>query len=114
MKAATIPLVLALVLAAMVGAAGFGTRFGFWDFRFGFQLVRWSLYAGLTIAAVAIIALLIPRIRASHVTRLIAALLISIGISPWVQLLFPLWILLLSIHILRRSWTLTAPSGSNP
>ncbi len=32
-------------------------------------------------------------------------LLVSFGISPWVHLLFPLWILLLSVHILRRSWT---------
>jgi hypothetical protein len=31
-------------------------------------------------------------------------LLIGVGITPWVQLLFPLWILLLSIDILRRSW----------
>jgi hypothetical protein len=34
-------------------------------------------------------------------------LLVSFGISPWVHLLFPLWILLLSVHILRRSWTAT-------
>ena len=31
-------------------------------------------------------------------------LLVSFSISPWAQLLFPLWILLLSVHILRRSW----------
>ncbi len=38
-------------------------------------------------------------------------LLVSFGISPWVQLLFPLWILLLSVHILRRSWTATTRLG---
>ena len=38
-------------------------------------------------------------------------LLVSFGISPWVQLLFPLWILLLSVHILRRSWTATSRLG---
>ena len=32
-------------------------------------------------------------------------LLVTFGISQWVHLLFPLWILLLSVHILRRSWT---------
>jgi hypothetical protein len=85
MKAATIPLALALVLAAMSVAAGFGVRFGLWDFRFGFQLVRWSLYAGLAIAAVAFIALLIPRIRSGHVPRLVAALAIGVGVAyfPW-------------------------------
>jgi len=28
-------------------------------------------------------------------------LLISVGLTPWVELLFPAWILLLSVHILR-------------
>jgi hypothetical protein len=32
-------------------------------------------------------------------------LFVSAGLSPWVHVLFPLWILLLSVHILRRSWT---------
>lgn len=31
-------------------------------------------------------------------------LLVSVGLTPWIHLLFPLWILLLSVHILRRSW----------
>jgi len=30
-------------------------------------------------------------------------LLLAIGITPWVRLLFPLWILLLSLDILRQS-----------
>lgn len=34
-------------------------------------------------------------------------LLVSVGLTPWIHLLFPLWILLLSVHILRRSWTTT-------
>jgi len=45
---------------------------------------RWLVYAGLACALV---------------------LLIGIGINPWVELLFPLWILALSVDILlaRRS-----------
>jgi hypothetical protein len=30
-----------------------------------------------------------------------AVLLVSVGLTPWVELLFPAWILLLSIDILR-------------
>jgi hypothetical protein len=30
-----------------------------------------------------------------------AVLLVSVGLTPWVELLFPAWILLLSINILR-------------
>ena len=85
MKIATLPLVLALVLAAIAGATGFGYRFGFWELRVAFQILRWSLYGGLFVAALAVIALLIPRIRSGHVPGLIAALLISAGVAyfPW-------------------------------
>ena len=77
MKAATIPLMLALLSAAMLAAAGFGARFGIWDFRVGFQVVRWSLYAGLVTAGLALIALLIPRVRAGRIPGLLAALVIG-------------------------------------
>ena len=46
----------ALLAAAMLVAAGFGARFGVWDFRLGFQLVRWSVYTGLATVALALIA----------------------------------------------------------
>ena len=85
MKAAKIPIALALLSAAILGAAGFGARFGVWDIRFGFQLVRWSLYAGLVTAALALIALLIPRVRAGHVPGLVVALVLGAGVAylPW-------------------------------
>ena len=40
-----------------------------WDYRFGFQLVRWSVYAGLATAALALVFLLIPRLRDGRVRR---------------------------------------------
>ncbi len=46
-------------------------------------LPRWLVFAGYGCAGV---------------------LLISVGLTPWVQLLFPVWIALLSIHILWRPW----------
>lgn len=42
-----------LGLAALLGLliAGFGTRVGWWDFRTGFALLRWSAWMGLAAAA---------------------------------------------------------------
>jgi hypothetical protein len=45
MKTAFIPLGLALLAATVLVASGYGARIGAWDYRFGFQVVRWSLYA---------------------------------------------------------------------
>jgi uncharacterized protein (DUF1499 family) len=85
MKVARLPLVLALMAAALLAASGYGARFGLWDYRFGFQLIRWSLYAGLATAALAIVFLLLPRLRVGRVPILAAALAISIGVAllPW-------------------------------
>lgn len=85
MNVAGIPLTLALASAAILVAAGYGARFGLWDYRFGFQLVRWSLYTGLGTAALALAGLLIPRVRASHVPMLVAALVLGCGVAyfPW-------------------------------
>lgn len=41
-----------------------------------------------------------------------ATLLLAIGITPWVRLLFPLWILLLSLDILARSFGGHRPAGT--
>jgi hypothetical protein len=38
---------------------------------------------------------------------------ISIGLTPWVELLFPAWILLVSIDVLRTGLR-TPPLGANP
>ena len=38
-------------------------------------------------------------------------LLVSVGLTPWVELLFPAWILLLSIDIMRTG--LRSPSGTS-
>jgi uncharacterized protein (DUF1499 family) len=85
MKVARIPLILALVSAATLVASGYGARFGVWDYRFGFQLVRWSLYMGLATAAVALVALSIPRLRAGHVPALAVAVVVGAGVAyfPW-------------------------------
>ena len=89
MKATFIPLGLALLAATLLVASGYGARFGAWDYRFGFQLVRWSLSAGLAIAALALVFLLIPRFRAGGIAALAAAIAIAAGVayipSHWLQ-----------------------------
>jgi hypothetical protein len=64
--------------------------------------------AAVFTASVATISLrthIIPRWLAYAGYASAAVLLLSVGISPWVQLLFPLWILVLSVDILKRSWS---------
>ena len=55
MKPAYVPIAMAPLSAALLIASGYGARFGVWDCRFGFQLVRWSPYAGLATAALALV-----------------------------------------------------------
>ena len=77
--------IFALLAAAMLVAAGYGARFGLWDFRLGFKLVRWSEYAGLAAMALALIGLAVPRWRKGHVLLLGATLAIGACVAylPW-------------------------------
>ena len=85
MNTASFVWMVALLAAAMLVAAGFGARFGVWDFRLGFQLVRWSEYAGLAAAGLALIALVIPRWRRGRVGLLVTALVVGACVAyvPW-------------------------------
>jgi uncharacterized protein (DUF1499 family) len=75
----------ALFAAAMLVAAGFGARFGVWDYRRGLELVRWSEYTGLATIGMALIALVIPRWRRGRIPILVAALVIGACVAyfPW-------------------------------
>jgi uncharacterized protein (DUF1499 family) len=79
--------VLAAALSAVVllVLSGLGTRFGWWPYRTGFDLLRWASYVGLAAAAVAIVALAIPRVRVGGTRALIAALAVGIAVAyvPW-------------------------------
>jgi uncharacterized protein (DUF1499 family) len=79
-------LALACVAAAAVVASGFGARFGLWKFGVGFEVLRWGVYASFAIAALALLALLIPKWRAQRVASLAAALVIGLvagGVSAY-------------------------------
>jgi len=75
----------ALLAAATLVAAGFGARFGIWDFRLGFQIVRWSEYAGLAAVGLALIVLVVPRWRRGRGALLVAALVVGACVAyvPW-------------------------------
>ena len=66
----------ALVAALSVGASGYGARFGAWDLRQGFTMLRWGAYAALSIAAIAVAALALARFRSRSIP-LLAALAIG-------------------------------------
>lgn len=85
MNAARCTFIFALLAAGALVAAGYGARFGVWDFRFGFQLLRWSEYAGLAVAGIALIALVIPGWRKGRVPILAAALVVGLAVAwfPW-------------------------------
>lgn len=85
MKTARYALLLAVVAALLLLVAGPGTRMEWWDFRFGFGLMRWAAFVGLAAAAVALVMLLVPRIRRTGSMALLAALVIGLGVAfvPW-------------------------------
>jgi hypothetical protein len=68
----------------------------------------------ISVATISLRTRVIPRGLAFSGYASAIALLVGIGFSPWVGLLFPLWILLLSIQILMRSWTPALPTGAGP
>jgi len=70
-------LVLALAAVALVAASGPGTRFGLWPYQVGFVLLRSAVYVGLGAAAVAVLALAIPRLRRGHAAALCVTLLLG-------------------------------------
>lgn len=85
MKASRYALLLAVVAALLLLVAGPGNRMEWWDFRFGFGLMRWAAFVGLAAAAAALVMLLVPRIRRSGSVALLAALVIGVGVAfvPW-------------------------------
>lgn len=84
-------IVVALALLAAV-FSGFGHRWGWWDFRTGFQLLRWAAWLALGGGALALLALLISLARrrlretaAAGIVVLVAVAVISVPLQ-WMQL----------------------------
>lgn len=79
---------LALLAALLLLIAGPGTRLDWWEFRFGFQLMRWSLYLAGAAGVVALLLLLIPRTRRGNGVGLAFALVISLATAAVPLLLY--------------------------
>ncbi|HET6602856.1 MAG TPA: DUF1499 domain-containing protein [Xanthomonadaceae bacterium] len=88
MKPARIVMLVAAVAVLMLLAAGPGHRFGLWEFATGFSLMRWAAWVGIAAAALALVALLVPRLRRGHAVGLAIALLAGLAAAalPWQML----------------------------
>lgn len=71
-------IVLVLVAATLLVAAGFGTRLGLWHFRTGFDLLRYGAYCGAAAFLVALAAALLS-FRGRHLPGFILALVAMVG-----------------------------------
>jgi uncharacterized protein (DUF1499 family) len=76
--------VVSLLAVLLLLAAGPGTRLGLWDFRFGFQLLRWGAYLGIAGAGIGLVALLGRTAGASIARPVIAIMLGALAtVVPW-------------------------------
>jgi len=75
----------AAIAVALILAPGPGVRLGMWDYRVGFTLLRWSVYAGLAAAAIAGVALAVPALRRGRLRALAGAALAGLIVAwlPW-------------------------------
>jgi uncharacterized protein (DUF1499 family) len=75
---------LATLAVILILAAGPTVRIGLWDFRTGFQMLRWAAYLGIAAAVVALVTLFTPA-RRRVVGPLVLALLVGVGVAfvPW-------------------------------
>lgn len=73
-------LVLTIVFAAAMATAGFGTRQGWWDFRRGLAILRWSAYAESVMVLVSMAACVIAGSRKSKNGLVSSGIAVVIGI----------------------------------
>ncbi len=84
---------LLVTLAALTAAvSGFGHRWGWWDFRTGFLVLRWSVYAAIAGGVLSVLLLPVTVLRrrlretaAAGVVALVAIAVVSIPLQ-WLQL----------------------------
>jgi len=78
---------LACAAALVVVVSGYGVRFGFWDYRMGFQILRIAPYVALALGAIAFVALLVVRGGSKRLVPLAVAFVVGAvaGLAP------PLW-----------------------
>ncbi len=80
-----------LALAALAGLgamlAGFGSRWGWWNFRIGFIILRWAAYGGIVAAVISFIGAILTWPGILHRNFLLSIFGLVIGIlvfaAPW-------------------------------
>ncbi len=85
MKPAYLPLLLVVIASLLLLSSGPGTRLDLWEFRTGFQLLRWAAYIGLAASALALVMLWLPRIRSGGMAGLLVAMVLGLAVAfvPW-------------------------------
>jgi len=75
----------AAAAALLLLASGLGYRLGWWHYRVGFDLLRWGMFVGLGAGLLAIVALVVPRLRGGWSAALIGALAVGAATAyvPW-------------------------------
>lgn len=71
--------VLAAIAAAGLIIAGPGTRLGWWDFRFGFQLMRWAVYLAAGAGVLSLLLLFFKSQRLGQMPWIIASFWIAVA-----------------------------------
>jgi uncharacterized protein (DUF1499 family) len=83
---ALLALVVGIAAVVMIGIGGPGTRMGWWEFRFGFKLMRWGAYAGIAAMVLAVIAAAAAR-RGGRGALVMAVVALLLGgaafLLPW-------------------------------
>ena len=69
----------ALVALAVLALSGPLVRFDLWSYRTGLTVFRWSTYAGIAAAVLAVLALALPAVRARGAALPVIALLIGVA-----------------------------------
>ena len=81
MKLPRLTLGLAALAALLLFGSASGTRFGLWSFPIGFQLLKWAAYLGVSVAVVALVSLLVPRLRAGGGAHLLVSAVLGLGVA---------------------------------
>ncbi|MBX3696510.1 MAG: DUF1499 domain-containing protein [Dokdonella sp.] len=81
MKLSRIPVLLAILALVLLIASGPGSRFGWWEFRTGFSMMRWTVYLGLGAGVLALLFLVIPRTRRGNAGTLALGLVLGLAAS---------------------------------
>lgn len=89
MKFSRVVLGLALLAAVMMFVSGSGTRFGLWAFPVGFQVLKWAAFLGAGVAVLALVGLLVPKLRAGGGKVLLVAMVLGVAVAAvpayWLQ-----------------------------